>query len=135
MDGQSTHQFFRPAHAVVDLAALAGNVRTVTRLVGDGVGIMAMIKADAYGHGAVPIAKKLVQCGVVALGVATVEEGLELRQAGIGVPILVIGGLMGMGTPGGNVTGMELVAVITRADVYIRTGEVPNIAGEIEDED
>lgn len=56
-----------------------------------------MVKADAYGHGAVPVSRKLVECGVAALGVATIEEGLELRDAGIGAPILVMGGLMGMG--------------------------------------
>lgn len=118
MDGQSTHQFFRPAHAVVDLSALAKNVATVARFAGEGVGIMCMVKADAYGHGAVPVSKKLVECGVSALGVATVEEGLELRQAGIGAPLLVLGGLMGMGAPASGVmVSAGLTPVIHSVDV------------------
>lgn len=56
-----------------------------------------MVKADAYGHGLLPIAKKLEECGVSAFGVATVEEGIELRKAGIKKQILVIGGMMGQG--------------------------------------
>ena len=58
-----------------------------------------MVKADAYGHGAVPVAKTLVDSGFVALGVATAEEGIELREAGIQTPILVMGGLWGLGRP------------------------------------
>jgi alanine racemase len=54
---------------------------------------MAVVKADAYGHGAVPVAKCLAGCGVEWFGVATVEEALELREAGITQPILLLGGL------------------------------------------
>ncbi len=54
---------------------------------------MAVVKADAYGHGAVPVAKCLAECGVDAFGVATVEEALELRAAGIEQPVLLLGGL------------------------------------------
>jgi len=54
---------------------------------------MAVVKADAYGHGAVPVAKVLAECGVDMFGVATVEEALELRGAGIEQPILLLGGL------------------------------------------
>jgi alanine racemase len=54
---------------------------------------MAVIKADAYGHGAVPVAKCLAECGVDWFGVATVEEAMELREAGIEQPVLLLGGL------------------------------------------
>lgn len=54
---------------------------------------MAVVKADAYGHGAVPVAQCLAECGVDWFGVATVEEALELRAAGIAQPILLLGGL------------------------------------------
>jgi alanine racemase len=54
---------------------------------------MAVVKADAYGHGAVPVAQSLAECGVDWFGVATVEEALELRAAGIARPILLLGGL------------------------------------------
>lgn len=88
---------FRPTHATIDLNALAHNYAVLKSLLPKEVEILGMVKADAYGHGAIPISKKLVECGVTALGVATVEEGLELRNAGITIPILVMGGLMGMG--------------------------------------
>jgi alanine racemase len=55
--------------------------------------VMAVVKADAYGHGAVPVAKCLSQCGVDWFGVATVEEAVELREAGIDQPVLLLGGL------------------------------------------
>lgn len=54
---------------------------------------MAVVKADAYGHGAVPIARCLAECGADWFGVASVEEGIELRAAGIEQPILLLGGL------------------------------------------
>ncbi len=54
---------------------------------------MAVVKADAYGHGAVPVAKALAQAGVDWFGVATVEEAVELRAAGIDQPVLLLGGL------------------------------------------
>jgi alanine racemase len=53
--------------------------------------IMAIVKADAYGHGAVEISKKAIKCGVYALGVALVEEGVKLREAGINIPIYILG--------------------------------------------
>jgi len=55
--------------------------------------VMAVVKADAYGHGAVTIAKTLAQAGADWFGVATVEEALELRAAGVEEPILLLGGL------------------------------------------
>jgi alanine racemase len=55
--------------------------------------VMAVVKADAYGHGSIPIAQALAEAGADWLGVATVEEALELRMAGIRLPILLLGGL------------------------------------------
>lgn len=90
---------FRPAWATVDLSALAHNYRVLKEHLPPDVGLMAMVKADAYGHGAVEVSRVLEEIGVRALGVATVEEGVELRDAGISVPILVMCGLMGAGSP------------------------------------
>ena len=90
---------FRPAWATVDLDALRHNYCVLSRALPEGVGIMAMVKADAYGHGAREVSRVLEREGVRALGVATVEEGVELRDAGIKTPILVMGGLMGEGSP------------------------------------
>ena len=110
--------FFRPTCATIDLSALAANFQTIKKVVPKGVDIVAMVKADAYGHGAVPISRKLVECGAAALGVATVEEGMELRNAGIKKQIIVMGGLMGMGSPAsGMMVGADLTPVVHSAEV------------------
>jgi alanine racemase len=74
----------------VDLAALRHNVRTMRTLPGSPRGVMGVVKANAYGHGALPVARELVQNGVDWLGVAHVAEGLELREAGLTQPILLL---------------------------------------------
>ena len=76
--------------AYIDLDAVRSNVAAVQSRVGDGVKVMVILKADAYGHGAVPIAKALEDSSAYAYGVATVEEGLQLRTSGIRKPILVL---------------------------------------------
>lgn len=81
----------RPTCAVIDFAALGHNYDVVRRLTPNAE-VLAVVKANAYGHGAVEIARALEQRGVRFLGVALVEEGLELRNAGITAPILVLGG-------------------------------------------
>jgi alanine racemase len=77
----------------IDLTALAYNVRQIKSLLTPATQIMAVVKADAYGHGSIDIARTLVSEGVEWLAVATVTEGIELRQAGIVVPILILGGV------------------------------------------
>ncbi len=81
----------RPTRAEIDLAALRHNLSEVQKLVG-AAQILAVVKANAYGHGAAPIARTLERAGVPMLGVALVEEGIELRNAGVNAPILVLGG-------------------------------------------
>jgi alanine racemase len=73
--------------AEVDLGAVRHNVRALRGRAG--VPLMAVVKADAYGHGAVPVARAALEAGADTLAVVTVEEGAELRTAGIGAPILV----------------------------------------------
>jgi alanine racemase len=75
----------------IDLSALANNVREIKRLLASNTAMMAVVKADAYGHGAIDIARTVLAAGVEWLAVATVPEGIELRQAGIEAPILVLG--------------------------------------------
>ncbi len=75
----------------VDLGALAHNVRQLRRSLSATTELMAIVKADAYGHGAEAIAQTALQAGAAWLGVATIPEGIELRQAGIVAPILVLG--------------------------------------------
>ena len=73
--------------AEVDLGAVRHNVRLLRRRAG--VPLMAVVKADAYGHGAVPVARAALEAGADSLAVVTVREGAELRAAGIAAPVLV----------------------------------------------
>ena len=82
----------RPTWAEVDLDALAHNFRAVRRRVAPGVRVMGVVKADAYGHGAAACARRLEAEGADWFGVATPEEALELRRAGITKPVLSFGG-------------------------------------------
>ncbi len=82
----------RPTLCFVDLDALRWNYRQIREQVGLKVKILAMVKANGYGHGAPAVAAALTEAGCNAFGVATFEEGLELRQAGIGAPIIVLAG-------------------------------------------
>ncbi len=81
----------RPTRAVIDLDALASNYRMLARAVPRGVAVMPVVKADGYGHGAVPVSRRLVELGAPILAVAVEEEGAELRRGGIEAPILVMG--------------------------------------------
>lgn len=82
----------RPTRAEVRLNALRHNFDEVRQLVGPKVETLAVVKANAYGHGSTSVAHTLVAAGARFLGVALIEEGLELRHAGIRAPILVLGG-------------------------------------------
>jgi alanine racemase len=77
----------RPTFVRVDLTAIRHNAAVLTP---EGVGLMAVVKADAYGHGDVAVARAALEAGASWLGVALVEEGLGLRAAGIDAPILVL---------------------------------------------
>jgi len=79
----------RPVWAEVDLEAIRANVRALRTLVAPAV-LCAVVKADGYGHGAVQAARAAVDAGAEFLAVALVEEGVELRDAGIDVPLLVL---------------------------------------------
>jgi alanine racemase len=79
----------RPTWAQVDLGAIRHNISELQRAVTP-AGLCAVIKADAYGHGDVPVAEAALEAGVERLAVALVEEGVRLREAGIEAPILVL---------------------------------------------
>jgi len=83
----------RPTIAEIDLRGLAFNYRQIKRHIPKGVSILAVVKADAYGHGALPVSLKLEKMGVEYLGVAIPEEGVELRKGGVKAPILIFGGI------------------------------------------
>lgn len=75
----------------IDLAALTHNVKQLKNLLSPHTQLMAVVKADAYGHGAVAVSQTALSAGASWLGVATIPEGIELREAGIAAPILVLG--------------------------------------------
>ena len=117
----------RPTFAEINLDYLAYNYRSLRDFIGEDVGLMAVVKADAYGHGAVECARRLTAEGVEWLAVATVEEGLELREAGITKPILVLGGFW----PGQEFTllDLDLTPIIFRLDQAETFAEAAKVQG------
>ncbi len=107
-DEQTTIQVGRPTWADIDLTALLHNLHQVRKLLYPGQRVMAVVKADAYGHGAVAVSKRLATAGILDFAVATLEEALILRQAGIHKNLLVLGGCF----PG-------------QEEVFIREGLMP----------
>ena len=81
----------RPSWVVVDLQAIAYNTRRLKDIIGPDVALMAVVKGDAYGHGAVAVSTTALNNGAEYLAVSTLDEALTLRSAGIGAPILVDG--------------------------------------------
>tara|TARA_B100001094_G_scaffold274946_1_gene282227 strand:+ start:1180 stop:2286 length:1107 start_codon:yes stop_codon:yes gene_type:complete len=79
----------RPTWADINLAAIEHNIHEMQKLVSPKL-FCAVVKADAYGHGAIPVARAAVDAGADWLAVALVEEGKELREAGLDIPILVL---------------------------------------------
>lgn len=81
----------RPVWAEVNLCSVVSNLKEVRRSIPNTTKVMAIVKANAYGHGAGPVAKKMVENGVEYLGVALLSEAVQLREYGISSPILILG--------------------------------------------
>ena len=77
--------------AEIDLKAIAHNVKELRRITHPKARLMAVVKANGYGHGAVEVARCALQNGAAALGVARIEEGIQIREAGVRAPILIFG--------------------------------------------
>src|SRR5712691_4510297 len=84
----------RPTVVEVSLARLTENLRAIAAAVAPAA-VMPIVKANAYGHGLVPVARHLVGLGASTLGVAFLEEAVALREAGVTAPVLVMGGVFG----------------------------------------
>ena len=84
----------RPTHVEVDLGRLAANYRAIAAHVGSAQ-VMPILKANAYGHGLCEVGRLLQRLGAPYVGVAYLEEGLRLRQQGVTLPVLVLGGIVG----------------------------------------
>jgi alanine racemase len=83
--------FSQRAWVEIDLGALSFNVQQLVKFLSPRTQLMAVVKADAYGHGAVTVAQTVLGAGASWLGVATVPEGIQLREGGIKAPILILG--------------------------------------------
>jgi alanine racemase len=94
----STTADLRPTHVQIDLARLGSNLRAIQAHVG-AAQVMPILKANAYGHGLVRVGQYMQSLGVVRIGVAYLEEGILLREAGVTTPILVLGGILGSQAP------------------------------------
>ena len=84
-------EIFKRTWAEIDLSAIGENLNTVRRRVGEGVQVMAVVKANAYGHGVAEVAPFLAQSGADQFGVSCLQEAVELRKLGIKQPILILG--------------------------------------------
>ena len=106
----------RTAWVDIDLGALAGNVRALRQMAGPGVALLPVVKADAYGHGMIPVARALEEASVDGLCLATLDEAVTLVDAGIRIPLLVlypipVGAVrdaagLGIGLAGGSSDGL-----------------------------
>lgn len=114
----------RLAWLEVDTQALAGNLRTVARLAGPGVGVAAVVKADGYGHGLEIAARTFAAAGAALLCVATLDEGLRLRQAGIRHPVAILFAIPPEGVGEAVRADLELVvADLAQAQELLRRWE------------
>lgn len=103
----------RPTRLIVDLGKIESNARIILERLTPGTRLMAVVKANGYGHGAIESARAAHRGGATFLGVATVEEARELREAGLEVPILVLGSSDPLEAPGA-----------ARIDVALGVGDV-----------
>jgi len=99
----------RPTHLEVDLSILADNYRAITAHVAPAE-VMPILKANAYGHGLVEVARMLEAIGAPVVGVAYLEEGLRLRQHGVRLPVLVMSGIVGEQIPAFIANDLQLTA-------------------------
>ena len=119
----------RPTFCYVDLSALRWNLRQIKANVGPTVKILSMVKANAYGHGAPQVAKALAAEGGYAFGVATLEEAVELRSAGIRQPILVVAGVYA--EQSGQFIENQLTAVAHDLEALKRLDEAAQECGAV----
>lgn len=115
----------RPTRAEVSLTHLRHNLQALGRVAG--VPVWSVLKADAYGHGSKAVARTLERAGSAGICVALLEEGIELREAGIVVPILVMGGHYG--SAWAELVRHRLTPVISRADQVLSLAEEVRFSG------
>ncbi len=121
----ATSGSYRPTLARIDLDAFGRNVRRIMRH--SGTALLGVIKADAYGHGAVACARVLQDCGAAYAGVALAEEALELRAAGLNLPVLVLGRAPASALPA--LVEAEITCTLTCAEDALRLQQTAAVRG------
>lgn len=113
----------------IDREAIRTNLKTMRKHIGPAIKILMVVKADGYGHGAVEVAQAALSAGSTYLGVAHVMEGVELRQAGIDAPIIILSEPPAESVP--LVLHYDLVPAICTMEVALALGEAASAAGVI----
>src|SRR6267143_1582984 len=121
----------RPTWAEIDLENLAANFSSIKKRVGAERRIMAVVKANAYGHGAVDCARRLAREGADWFGVALPEEGIKLRESGIVQPILSLGGFWSTQTSA--CIQQQITPVVHRLDMIQALDQAAREAGLVAD--
>ena len=111
----------------IDLDAIGHNVRALCHKLSPGTELMAIVKADGYGHGAVPVARAALHKGAKWLGLGSVSEAIELRQAGITAPLLVLGPPLKWQAP--LVVGNDLRVAVCTYDVAEQLSQAARLGG------
>ncbi|HID10551.1 MAG TPA: alanine racemase, partial [Candidatus Latescibacteria bacterium] len=124
----------RPTHIEIDLSAIRHNLDEVRQAVGPERKILAPVKANAYGHGMLPVARAALEAGASMLGVAYLDEGIALRQAGIAAPVLIFGSELPEGAPEivrwgltATLCTYELARALSEAAMRLRRNAVVHI--------
>ncbi|HLV09886.1 MAG TPA: alanine racemase, partial [Halanaerobiales bacterium] len=112
----------RPVWVEVDLEKIKFNYRQLKKSLPEQIKIMAVVKADAYGHGIIPLSRALLKEGVDRLGVAIPEEGVELREAGFRIPIQVLG--EALSSEYQLIVDYDLIPTISREDSLRKINEL-----------
>lgn len=111
----------RPTRALIDLDAIGGNVHEVRQTITPGVEVMAVVKANAYGHGARMVSEAAIAAGASRLGVATIDEAVQLRVHGIVAPIHVLGPI-----------GIAEIETAVERDIEVSAGAIEFVRAALE---
>jgi len=103
----------RPATVEINMTNLKSNLRNELKQVPEGTDVFAVVKANAYGHGLVKVARAEIEYGATGLCVATLDEGIEIRDAGVVAPILVLG-----------ITPVKYAEIANKADISLTVGSL-----------
>ena len=134
---QSNINIHKDAWVEINLEHLAQNIQAIKKTIPQGKKMMAIVKADAYGHGAQMLAQTMLASGVDMFGVSSIDEGLDLRQVKIKAPILVVGAVPVWAVETATQNDIA-ISIFNEAhlraceDVYNRTGIKPKVHVKID---